>query len=206
MRSLPTARRLGLAALLVAAVAGCAGSGYSYHSNKDENLYFKVPDDWTVFDTGELLPDASGVWLRGFVGGARAVPDAVPSISYGEPRGYVQISAIGASEREQVSIESLRSVTFGMDPLTFAQSNPNGPVSILDYGEVVLDGGAHGVHIRVQLRPEDGSTPSIIDQTVLVDKATRKQYLLNIGCSAACWDAHHRQIEAVIDSWTLEAT
>jgi hypothetical protein len=130
----------------------------------------------------------------------------VQSISYGEPRGYVQISAMGPTERDEVSLASLRSVNFGTDPLTFAQSNPNGPVSILDYGEVVLDGGAHGVHIRVQLRPEDGSTPSIIDQTVLVDKATRKQYLLNIGCSAACWDAHHRQIEAVIDSWTLEAT
>jgi hypothetical protein len=41
---------------------------------------------------------------------------------------------------------------------------------------------------------------------VLVDKATRKRYLLNIGCSEACWDAHHDEMEAVIDSWTLEAT
>jgi hypothetical protein len=207
MAALPVTRVIALAAVLAVA-AGCAGSGYTYHSNRDEKLYFKVPDDWTVFDTADLLPeaagDAGGGWVRGFAGGNRPSPDAVRAITHSEPRGYVEIIPLDVMERDELSLATLRSTNFGTDPLLFAQENPGGPLEILDYHDIVLDAGPHGVRIQVAITPEDGGGTAIIDQTVLVDKATTKRYVLSIGCSVECWDAHHNEIEEVIESWTLE--
>ena len=205
-------RRVLLALVAVTPVfaAGCAGSGYTYHSNRDEKLYFKVPDDWTVFDTEDLLPaeggDAGAGWVRGFAGGERPTADAVRAITHTEPRGYVEIIPLDVMERDELNLATLRSTNFGTDPLLFAQENPEGPLEILDYDDVVLDGGPHGVHIQVSITPESGGGTAIIDQTVLVDKATTRRYVLSIGCNVQCWDTHRREIEEVIESWTLEAT
>ena len=208
MAALPVTRVLALAAVLAVA-AGCAGSGYTYHSNRAEKLYFKVPDDWTVFDTDDLLPEAAGEvssgWVRGFAGGHSPSADAVRAITHSEPRGYVEIVPLDVMERDELSLATLRSTNFGTDPLLFAQENPGGPLEILDYDDdIVLDSGPHGVRIQVAITPEDGGGTAIVDQTVLVDKATTKRYVLSIGCSIECWDRHHREIEEVIESWTLE--
>jgi hypothetical protein len=214
MAAVPAQRRVrGLAAavMAVALAAGCAGSGFSYHANKDEKLYFKLPDDWTVYDTKDLLegnPAAAGrMWVRGFVGGAPSI-DAVFTAGNAQPRGYVQILTLDTLERDGVSLASLRATNFGddpttgkpVDPLEVAAADPNGRFQVLDYGDVVLDG-PHGVHLRVADRELGG----IIDQTVLVDKATTKRYVLSIGCSPTCFDEHKDEIEEVIKSWTLQA-
>lgn len=217
MAAVPARRRVrGFATLLIAVAlgAGCAGSGYSYHANKDEQLYFKLPDDWTVYDTDDLLSEnpsaAARMWVRGFVAGPPSI-DAVFTPDLAAPRGYVQILELGAMERDGLSLATLRATNFGndevtgepIDPLASASENPDGKFEVLDYEDVVLDG-PHGVHLRVAVHEASGD--AIIDQTVLVDKATTKRYVLSIGCSTACFDEHEDEIEAVIESWTLEAT
>src|SRR3954465_4733144 len=189
MAAFPGRRVIVLAAVALTVTAGCAGSGYTYQSNRAAQLYFKVPDDWTVFDTKDLLPDAhsdADGWVRGFAGGTRPSPDAVKAIAHSEPRGYVEIRPLDVMERDALSLATLRATNFGTDPLQFVQDNPDGPLEILDYDDVVLDGGPHGVHIRAATTPEAGGGPAIIDQTVLVDKATTKRYVLSIGCSSTC--------------------
>jgi hypothetical protein len=207
-------RGLAVAAMAVAVLAGCAGSGYTYHANKDEKLYFKLPDDWTVYDTNDLLKDnpaaAAHMWVRGFVAGTPSI-DAVFTPNLPEPRGYVQILTLDPMERDGLSLATLRATNFGtdetsgapIDPLMYAANNPNGRFEMLDYDDVVLDG-PHGVHLRVAVHELAGD--GIIDQTVLVDKATTKRYVLSIGCSPECFKAHESEINAVIKSWTLEAT
>jgi hypothetical protein len=207
-------RPLAVALVAVAIGAGCAGSGYSYHANKDEKLYFKLPDSWTVYDTKDLLADnpaaAERMWVRGFVAGTPSI-DAVFTAGLPEPRGYVQIVKLDAMERDGLSLAKLRATNFGndattgepIDPLLYASTNKDGRFEMLAYDDVVLDG-PHGVHLRVAVHEAGGD--GIIDQTVLVDKATTKRYVLSIGCSPACFDQHKQEIEAVIKSWTLEAT
>lgn len=214
-------RRGALAVMVTVAVAlgaaGCAGSGYSYHANRSEKVFFKLPDDWTVFDTTDFLDAgeaADGMWVRGFAAGDRASVDSVFAITSEQPRGYVEVVALEGNERDGLSLATLRGTNFGtdeagnpIDPIAFARDNPGGPLQILGYDdEVVLDHGPHGVHIRVAVTPGGSDVTAIIDQTVLVDKATTKRYVLNIGCSAACFEAHEKEILEVIESWTLEAT
>ena len=209
--------RLAAVALALALAAGCGGSGYSYLANKKEKLYFKVPDDWTVFDTRDLLEGGdppSGTWVRGFVAGDEPTIDSVFAIASDVPRGYVEVLTLDPSERDTLNLAALRGTNFGadqttgepIDPLVYAQEHPSGPLQVLGYDDnVVLSKGPHGVHIRVAITPTGGNLPAIVDQTVLVDKATTKRYVLSIGCSPKCFEEHKDQIEEVIKSWTLEA-
>lgn len=202
------------AAAALALAVGCADSGYDYHANKTEKLYFKVPDDWAVYDTDDILGEAAGTrswWLRGFVGDASRDLESVFVLASDVPRGYVEIIELAPDERDDVSLRSLRGtrlVTDDMgnevDPVVFEEENPNGPLHVLGREEITLDHGAHGVRIRVALADETGD--AIIDQTVLVDPSTTKRYLISIGCSAECFDAHSDEIEEVIASWTVERT
>jgi hypothetical protein len=89
----------------------------------------------------------------------------------------------------------------------YEKEHPDGPLHVIGYDDhIVLKRGPHGVRIRVAITPSGSDTPAIVDQTVLVDKATTKRYVLSIGCSATCFDANKKVIKEVIDSWTLEAT
>ena len=204
---------LVVAVVALALAAGCADSGYDYHSNKAEKLYFKVPDDWTVYDTGDLLGETaapSRAWLRGFVGDGGGDMDRVFLLGNDVPRGYVEILQLVGEERDDVSLRSLRGTRLltdatgnEIDPIEYAEENPDGPLQILGLEDIALDHGAHGVRIRVAITQDDGD--AIIDQTVLVDPATTKRYLLNIGCSIDCFELHMDEIEEVIESWTLEA-
>lgn len=209
MAAIPRLRLVVLAAAVIGFGAACAGSGYTYHSNRDEQLFFKLPDSWTVFDTADLVGGGEidgASWMRGFAAGDAPTAAAVDAITSDHPRGYVRVDELGVMERDGLNLAALRSTDFGVDPLTFAQENPE-VVRVLGYeDDLVYDAGPHGVHIRLAITAEGSTTTAIVDQTVLVDKATTKRYVLSIGCSSACWDAHQRQIQEVIESWTLEKT
>jgi hypothetical protein len=212
------ARNLAVAAIAALAVAGCAGSGYTYHANQDEQLFFKLPDDWTVFDTDDFTAagaqDEPGLWRRGFSASNRPTIDEVFAITADEPRGYVEVLPLDVMERDTMNLAVLRGANLGtdaagnpLDPLEYAQANPDGEIQILGYDDsIVYDHGAHGVHIRVAVTPMDSDTTAIIDQTALIDAATSRRYVLSIGCSVQCFDEHENEIQEVIESWTLEAT
>lgn len=197
--------RLAATLAVAGALAGCGGSGYEYVANRREGVYFKVPDDWRVFGNEELLdPDEAGGgrWVRGFDAARVPDPDRVFVVASETPRGFAEVRPLGAAEREDVSLVSLRKVGFGeIDPLEFAQQNPE-ELRILEYDDVVLDD-ARGTHLRVAAEDQDG-VGIVIDQTVLVDDATSTRYWFTVGCTEACWDAHEDEIEEVVDSWTLE--
>jgi len=211
-------RGLATVVALGAIASACGGSGYSYLANKKEKLYFKVPDEWTVFDTRDILEGAEapkGTWVRGFVAGDAPTIDSVFTIGGNEPRGYVEVHALASQERDTLNLMTLRGTNFGadestgepIDPIAYEQDHPDGPLHVIGYDDnVVLKKGPHGVRIRVAITPTSADTPAIVDQTVLVDKATTKRYVLSIGCSAKCFDANEKVIKEVIDSWTLEAT
>lgn len=198
------------AVVALALFAACGGSDYEYVSNRAERVFFKVPDSWVVFDSDELLEEELiGGWLRGFSGGDRAEPGQVFVSDAAIPRGYAYVLPLSAEERDTMSFATLRSTNFGtdadgvpIDPLAFVTANPDGPITVLDYDE--LDQGhARGIHIRVRIEQE-GSV-ALIDQTVMVDAGTSRRYLLTLGCRLACWDAHERELEGVVASWTVKA-
>jgi hypothetical protein len=62
--------------------------------------------------------------------------------------------------------------------------------------------GGEGLHMTFALELADGTL--VIDQTALVDPATRRVYLLALGCSSRCFEASRDEIAAITESWTIE--
>jgi len=224
--------RWGGAALLAVALSLTAcGSDYHYVSNRDSGAYFKVPDHWEIYGTGELLRTedrwltddelddrTSSVWLRGFDGSDEPSPDHVLDATSTSPRGYAEVRALSASERDSIDYAELRRAGFplhdpttgeALDPLEVAASDPDGVVTVLEYddddplGPLELGDGLRGVRLRTRIAVED-QEPVILEQISVVDADTTRHYSFTVGCTRRCWDDNESMIEQIADSWTLK--
>lgn len=209
-------------AALAAVVAGCGGSGFTYLSNSRDGAFFKVPAEWGTFDEAELLEsggepsedardalDDDRIWLWGFDGSEKPSPGNVTSSASDAPRGFAEVRRLTPEERGSIDLVALRSIGLPtdpstgspVDPVSFAQRNPSGPVRVLRYeDDLVFDGGAHGVRIALLIQADE---PWVVEHIAAVDAATTKRYLLSIGCSLDCWTEHEDVIQDVLESWTL---
>jgi hypothetical protein len=215
-------RRRGVGAFVVALAAGsalaaCGGSGYEYVSNDEAGIFFKVPDDWSVIevntDPGTLgRPGVPLDWAR--------VVDSSPSPNVTNFTTAVPADPVGAAfvepvetatQRDDLDLAMLRTYALSgyvaedaepADPLALNQE-PDGPVEVVDGYDLSLDGGFHGQRIVFNLEVEPGQVVTI-DQTALVDPATTEVYRLVIKCEAHCYADRQDEIDAIVDSWTID--
>jgi hypothetical protein len=201
--------------------AACGGSGFTYVSNSGDGAYFKVPDDWTVYDEGDVLKAGNGVsdeqvealkervWLRGFDASDEPSPEHVISRVTDHPRGYAEVRQLDARERGTADLVALRSVGFppdmltGLptDPVAAFEADPSGPIQLLRYDDdLVFDDGSRGIRIAIVLR---GDGTSVVEQIAVLDPATTRRYVFSIGCSLDCWEENEDLIAEVLDSWTI---
>ena len=224
--------RVGALAALAAVLALTAcGSDYHYVSNRESGAYFKVPDAWALYDTGALLRTeddtlsddevderSDAVWLRGFDAADEPSPEHVLDATSAAPRGYAEVRALSAAERDGFDYAELRKAGFplqdpttgeSLDPLEVAAQGPGGVVTVLDYddedplGELDLGDGLRGIRLRTRIEPEEGE-PVILEQISVVDADTTRHYSFSVGCRRQCWDENEDVIREIADSWTLE--
>jgi hypothetical protein len=188
------------------------GSGYTYVAEQELGVYFRVPDRFTVFDAKEIQESVARdmpaetvaqlqaqQWTVSFDASERPRVDAFvtqadkPADSLA---GFARVRALDEQERLDHSLSSLRD-----ELLPSAQLQEQGRLRVLDAEEVSQDGG-QGLHVAFALDLADGTL--IIDQTALVDPATRRVYLLALGCSSRCYEASRDEIAAIRESWTIE--
>jgi hypothetical protein len=201
-----------LALCVLLTVSGCVGSGYTYVAEEQLGVYFRVPDRFTVFDAEEIQESVARdmpaetvaqlqaqQWTVSFDASERPRVDAFvtqadkPADSLA---GFARVRALDEEERLDYSLSSLRD-----ELLPSAQLQQQGRLRVLDAEEVSQDGG-QGLHVAFALDLADGTL--IIDQTALVDPATRRVYLLALGCSSRCYEASRDEIAAIRESWTIE--
>lgn len=202
-------------ALGAASLAGCGDPAYQYPHDDAEGVYFKVPNDWTVFDRTDEFFDgridagtyAQPVRVWTLDASDDPAPDAPDTIDGDSPVGTAQILALAPSLGEQISVSYLRGLGFEFDPV-------NPPVDLQDTWEVALD---------QPLRTDDGLSGSVavfnhrdsVDdpwlsqaRLVFIDptspKGQPRAYALDIYCSAECFDAHRDEIFSVLDSWRID--
>ena len=213
------------AALVLAASAallsGCGGSGYRYVSNTEDGAFFRVPEDWAVFDEEAILTAGDGIteeqvenlrdriWLRGFDAADDPSPENVVTRATDAPRGYAEVRRLDEQERSRIDLITLRSLGFPLDPTTGAptdpiaafSADPNGAIQVLEYDDdLVVDDGIRGVRITAMI---DGDEPSVFEQISLVDPATTRRYVFLIGCHLTCWEENDELISEIVDSWTV---
>ena len=214
-------RPLALLGLAAALLCACAGSGYHYVGSSDSSVYFKVPEDWQLYEEDDLLATdderseeenqalSEQVWLRGFDGAPRPSPENVLAIDAEQPRGYAEVRPVAPEERDSLSLASLRQTGFGqdpetgqpIDPIAYARANPDGPIEVLNYEELVLDGGARGVRLSARVKLD---ATVVFDRITVVNAATSRRYSFTVGCREACWNEHEDTFDEIADSWTFE--
>ncbi len=213
----PSGVRLALLLIAVAVALGaCGGSGYQYVKNDEFNAYFKLDQDWALFEEREFFSSPAieldplerqrklaTTWVRGFDGSeqpslANLFVHATP-----DPHGVARIQLLTEEERESIDVASLRSAHLGFDPVMVNRDDPQGPVEVLSEEDVSLEGGQHGVRMTVAFDTPSGEI-AIIDQTALVDSTNRILYLFVIGCSRQCYSEHRDTISEIAGSWTIE--
>lgn len=212
----------GAALLAVLASAACASSGFRYVANQDEQVFFKVPDSWELYQEGDVLRPGEQlsedelatlreeVWLRGFDASASPDPDNILDSASVEPRGYARVQVLEPAERDVVNLAALRRVGFPtdasgqpIDPLTYVQQNPDGAVVLIEYEDnLELAGGARGVRLVASIEQE--GVTAIFERINVVNAATDRLYSFTVGCRAECWEENEDLISEIADSWTLE--
>jgi len=197
----------------VLALSGCVTSGYTYVANDDLGTYFKVPDDYTVFDSEQVMEQATEDLQVDVAEGLAADQWAVAFDANADPQidafleqlsapsdqltGYARVRNLPPEQRFTYALESLRT-----ELLPEAQFERLGEdLQILSVEELSQDGGDG---LRVVFSIDTGDRGLVIDQLGLVDHQTRRVHLLALGCSAECYEASRDEIATIVESWTIE--
>ena len=209
---MPRVGRL-ISLLLIAAVAAtaCSSDGFTYVENKDEGLYFKVPDEWVVSEsTGVIetplaeitraieglddpgLPAQPEPWLVSIGGGTTSRP----GLSL-----VAQVIPIGPDLRDVVSTGWMKSqATAGLDPLSQAAIDEGYTVV---YDVDLVQGDLSGNRIVVDIVRDNG-TLLTIDQLMYVDPSVTRAYRLSVLCDHNCYRQYFDDIDLVMNSFTVE--
>ena len=207
-------RRVGLVAALTAmtvlAVA-CGEPEFEYPHDAEEGVYFKVPRSWTVFDQteeyfeGRVEGGATARPLRFWTLDANHPADAENAAADDgdKPVGTAQIIQVTSGLSEALSISSVRSVGFEFDPVSPA-------TGLEDTWEVVVD---------QPMRTDDGISGAVAvfnhrddvnddwlsqAREVFVDPTRQRVYILDIYCTAECFDLNRDEIFDILDSWRID--
>ena len=202
-----------LAALALAGLAvACGAPQYQYIANRDRGMFFRVPNDWHVFDAEDVLEqsaeDGEVVDVEAAAAQQWAVvfdADPQPSLDHASiqalehPIGLARIRELAPDERDAFSLQSLRNELVPLDEIATQDEDA---VTARDFEEVLLEDGQQGIRFTFDLRTAQDEVVRY-EQLAFVDAATRYVYLMAVGCSRACFEERVDEIRQITDSWTL---
>jgi hypothetical protein len=200
--------RAGRRALAVAAamlVTGGLAACSSNHivSSSAQQFYASVPSGWKVFNATALKNDSALHSLIStppqFLAVASASPrarvsDVFTSSNY--PWAIALVRPLSQSEQSQLSLESLSDVLVPVDELSQLGDN----VTMLSQPTEQVNGSLRGIVLSVQLQGPSGGQIAY-QQSVWVNGATSKIWLLMVGCSPSCFQQQQTVIGDVINTF-----
>jgi hypothetical protein len=214
----------GLVAALV--MAACTPSGHRYVKNSSEGVYFKIPNDWELYDEdailefqeadlspGELDQARESQWQVFFDAAPRPSLKHLGELVTDHPNGQAQVVQLTAGERDVVSRELMRNLIFPVDQIL--EFDPS-LVELVD-GEEINKDGVHGVRfvfnidsrvpalvVTNTLEESDDREFATFSQTTLLDERTETMYVLLVSCSVDCYEDNKGTIDDVVESWTVK--
>ena len=199
-----------LATAAAVALTSCGGSDYRYVKNSSLSTYFKVPDDWHLWDQDEIVLGSEDMtpqareqlremqWIVAFDGAPE--PDPTGSIATAQyPQGFARVRAIQPDERDTFSLKDIRNEALEIDEVQAATN----AVEVIESIDVVGPDGLRGSHLVFNV-PRDGGGYFTVDQIAMVNAETTVVYALVVGCDAECYVKNESQIKEITDSWTVK--
>lgn len=199
------------AMVAVLALTSCGGSEYRYVKNSSIGTFFKVPNDWKIFDEDQVLQTSEGSeeakasfkelsWSVGFDASPKPSVKNVLGLST-HPNGLVRVRTLTPGERDTFSQSSLRALLLEFDPLSEEAADAGG-VEVVGSREVD-QGDFHGTEFLLNLKTIEGGVLKW-RQIGLVDSKLKRAHVLAITCTADCYEKNEGVIEKVISSWTVK--
>jgi len=198
-------------ALASALLLAACTSSYTYIKNSSVKTYFKVPNEWRVFEENEIFRSQisglspqgeaaakASIWMVAFDAAPKASLDHFFSGASPYPAGFAQVRQLSEEQRDAISLGAIRNTIF---PLNQLQVQDPTSVEFLENQDIVLSGGIHGVRAIFNVRL--GDTFYTANQTGLINPETSRLYLFIIGCEARCYLNHKKTIDEIVSSWTV---
>ncbi|MGI9034079.1 MAG: hypothetical protein ACR2HY_10490 [Acidimicrobiales bacterium] len=219
---------------LVLLGGACSSPTYRYVAHSSTKTYLKVPRAWKGYDANLLdqaearalenagEPGPSFVdlaftgaiqWRMAFDGDPNPQPAHAVSFS-AAPVAEVRVRQLTDDERDRVNLASLRNMFFPYDELKAqadqeqlgrplqANPPPTGAFQALGDKQLNLADGVRGNRLRFELR--QGDEFFVIDQTAMLDGATKRVYVLLIRASESQYIQHQKQLNEIASSFTVK--
>ncbi|SRR5258706_9022679 len=203
----------GLLAVTGLVASACSGSRFHYVNNGKEKIFFKIPQNYGVFNitkTGDdSRPSSAGfetqsIWHVLFDGSAKPTADNVGAEYPKALVGETNVFALNGSDNDGMSQGQARQIVFGFDPLS---ADPGTPAKFEIVSPVPLRpvDGVTGYRAVVNV-PDDPASPKkwkTVDGSSLFDPATHRLYTFTLVCESTCYRQNQRLIDEIASSWKV---
>lgn len=202
-------------AAVVLTLSACAESGQRYVKNSDDGVYFKIPNDWQLYDedavvgvlAGQLSPQQEDTlkdigWQVGFDAAPEPSVDHLADLVTDHPAGLARVQELAPEERDVASLEYLRNIVIPVDQLG---QQDESAVDVLE-GEPISESGFHGLRLKFNVRDPEGNKFVTFHQVALVDNDLDRVFLFVVSCEAHCYEDDEGTLDDVVESWTVKET
>ncbi len=206
------AAMVGFGVLVTGLLSGCATS-VTYVGSSTQDMYFTIPNTWEVFnqttlqENGWIDPAASNqAALAGqshpvyeTVAGANPkVARSVDTQSGPYPWAMAQVVALDGEDQANTSLAALADENYPVDQL-----NQDGDrVQQLSPTRLLVDGALRGSRVAYQITSQQTGAISF-EQVAFLNSATDKVWLLDVGCSPACFRDHRAVLDSIVSSFIV---
>jgi hypothetical protein len=216
-------RVLSMVAGLCAAVllAACARPTYSFVTNADDHVYFKVPAAWSKIDKGALDkvsvlgldPSAAAAlraqtWSVAFEAGDKpSVSDIFSAQTTRSPIVFARVIRAGNGSTPTVTLDTLRDLFLPVSDsarlAALAAGQQLAGFHLVTDKVVKGEGGLRGVH--EVFRYTSQGVPQTFDSTAFVNKDASRVYALLVRCTQTCYADRHGELASIVRSFTVKS-
>jgi hypothetical protein len=210
-----------MAGLCAAALfTACAKPTYTFVTNSDDHLYFKVPASWSEIKQRDLdkfaspgLDDASAAalraqtWTVAFDAGDKPSIAHVFSPQVKAPVVFARVLRSTNGDSTNITLDALRDFFLPVTKTARLTARATGQEipgfrSIVDY-VMSREGGLTGVH--EVFRYKVSGVMQTFDQTALVTKDASRVYILLVRCTQACYADRQSELATVVRSFIVKS-
>jgi hypothetical protein len=210
--------------IVAATLAGCGGTNYRYISNTQENLFFKVPKDWTIYRLSAsdkegrpaTLPSSfERSWHLLVDSNPQPDPNHVAEHAPELPIVEAQVYVLERSANDTESLSNLRRLIYKLprdaDPLLNDPAASRAWELVAgSFQDLTFPKGVTGTRLAINIPdPEAKDDPkkfATLDAIAMHDVVNRRVYMLSVRCSSQCYLDHRPQIDDLMTSWTVNRT
>jgi hypothetical protein len=209
------------AGALLACVSGCGAPAFTYATDQNDQVYFKVPSSWHEIPSADLAEaqddllsksplgayGGSYSWSRAYSAADRLSFSTIFSASP-EPVVYVSVENLNSTLRSEMSFDLMRDVLYPVTPTARQEANSEGD-KLTGFDQVSSTTitnkyGMRGINELYEYTID--GLPDAFDITALTNVATDKLYVMLVQCYQACFLANSKPIANVINSFLVRGS